>query len=124
MNNDNSYAQQARDWVDSGRPESRLLSGVALVALVCWHRDHAKAGDAGVLVGEFLAACEARQSPGWFDRELEQRRHCSHCGTRYRVENLSICTRCQDLYCYQCVGQCRRDEAGHRFCLCGGEVVG
>lgn len=120
----NSYEQYAQAWVDRGRGENGLMSGVALVALVCWHRDHAQAGDAPPLVGEYLAACEAVQPQGWYDRVLEQRAHCSHCSTRYRIENLSICTRCQDLYCYQCVGQCRRDEAGHRFCLCGGEVVG
>lgn len=124
MTTDNPYLGQAQAWAAAGRGDARLLSGVALVALRCWHADYARRPGADPLLGEYLAACEARQPAGWFDAVLARREHCSRCGTRYRVENLSICTRCESLHCYQCVSNCDSDEAGRRHCRCGGVLVG
>lgn len=124
MSDNNSYARQAQAWAALGRGGQGLLSGVALVALRCWHREYAKRPGADPLMGEYLAAGEAQQSAGWFDAVLSQREYCSRCGTRYRIENLSICTRCNALHCYECVSRCEHGEAGQRFCRCGGELVG
>ncbi|MFZ5529756.1 MAG: hypothetical protein ACOY4U_01700 [Pseudomonadota bacterium] len=126
MVTDKTYEQQAREWLDGGRPDGLLLAGVALVALNCWlnrYRDTLPPAVCAVIEA-FRRAAEARQPDGWFHTVLQQRSTCTSCGTRYRIENLSICVRCHDLYCYQCIGQCRPDGAGHRLCLCGGELVG
>ena len=124
MIDDGHYARQAQAWADTGRGREGLLSGVALVALRCWHWDYAKEPGARPLIAEFLAASEAQQPAGWFDAVLAQRECCKRCGGRYRIENLSICTRCQALHCYECVNKCDRDAAGKRVCRCGGVLAG
>lgn len=124
MSDNNHFARYAQAWAAKGRGEEGLLADVSLVALRCWHWDYAKRPDADPLLGEYLAACEARQPAGWFDAVLARREYCSRCGIRYRIENLSICTRCDALHCYECVGKCDADEAGRRHCRCGGVLAG
>lgn len=59
-----------------------------------------KTPDISPAIGEYLAASEAKLPVDWYDKVLWQRSYCAKCGQTYKIENLRICTRCQDLNCY------------------------
>lgn len=126
MNNDKVYAQQALDWIARGRPDQLLMTGLPLAALRCWYHwiQYRKVPGIEPAIGDYLAACEAKLPTSWYDEILWQRSYCSRCGERYKIENLSICTRCQSLYCPRCGNDCDRDQDGDRLCRCGGELTG
>ena len=50
-----------------------------------------------------------------YDKMLRTRQYCSGCSETYKLENLSICIECRNVYCYRCI---------RGSCFCGGELVG
>ena len=123
------YEEHAARWEASGRaPAALLTSEWQLLTLRCWlYSEGAKAQSISPLLAEFahesFAAIEAR-APDWYEALLRERDHCSGCGERYRVENLSVCTKCLNTYCFRCDAFTPLAPNGNRLHSCGGEIVG
>jgi hypothetical protein len=60
---------------------------------------------------------------GWWDDLLNQREYCEQCGERYRLSNLSLCSKCGRTYCFRCLPY-ERAPNGNYLHHCGGEIVG
>jgi hypothetical protein len=71
-----------------------------------------------------VAASERAQPKDWLDEVLDERGSCRGCGESYRAENLAVCTRCHDTYCYRCARLGGTAANGNAACRCGGEIVG
>lgn len=117
---------KALAWKESGQESRALLSGWSFLGAYCWQWSAgAKQEGVSADLQEYLQACFQQNggSDGW-DTLLRQRDACDRCGETYRVENLSICTRCNSSYCYRCAPIGGLSANGNRACGCGGEVVG
>lgn len=71
-----------------------------------------RAKEALALVKAFWKGQSSDEDAYW--SFLSERSVCAECGERYRVENLSVCPNCFNLYCPR--------EA--RICDCGGTLLG
>ncbi|HIK13662.1 MAG TPA: hypothetical protein IGS52_25950 [Oscillatoriaceae cyanobacterium M33_DOE_052] len=115
---------EAKDWIDRRRDQKMLLNPWATLHAICWvGSDGAKKEGYSENLAEFVAASKLAVGMNKIDQMLNQRDHCSYCGTRFRVENLSLC-RCGNVYCYKCIWNLGIHPNGNRACYCGGEVVG
>ena len=121
-----AYKQQAINWINNGRQDNLLIADLPLAALSCWYGFHSyvKTPDIDPVIGEYCAACKAKQPEGWYDKVLWRREYCTGCGQTYKIENMMICTKCHEVYCFPCAGQGKHDEKGYSLCRCGGELVG
>jgi hypothetical protein len=123
------YGKLADRWLASGRDDGMLLSNpYALLALRCWLGTEL-AKHAGARIGQFARASldtHERAHPGWYDRLLGERSTCDRCGETYRLENLSICTKCLGTYCPFCSrdGLPSGSLASAPVHSCGGDLVG
>ncbi len=126
MKTNQMYEEQAKNWITSGRPVNLLMSDVPLAALRCWHTTHIyqKTPDISPAIAEYLAACEAILPENWYFKVMCQRYYCAGCGDTYKISNLSICTRCHDVYCPKCANLGVNSGNGFSHCRCGGELVG
>ena len=118
------FSQGARLWVEGGQSPMRLLANpYTLMALRCWAGSDGarRQGVPPALRGWLHASQQAmdREQPGWYDRLLAQREHCSCCGQTYRVENLAICTGCSALVCHRCGGNGRAANGNEAHCGSG-----
>jgi serine/threonine protein kinase/Tfp pilus assembly protein PilF len=110
----------AQRWDQAGRPEAALLAGMDNLRASCWIASPGgRKTPLSELGAAFVAASRFRGSVN-----LSQRSHCSSCGERYKLENLGICTACDDKYCYRCTPAGGTHANGNQACGCGGEVVG
>ncbi|RRJ84241.1 hypothetical protein [Aestuariirhabdus litorea] len=121
----NHYRRLAGQWEEEQHPHERLLSGLELVALRCWVGSQPEGTPVlDPLILDWLEAGEANQPEDWFHSQLRERGCCNHCGNRYKLENLAICTCCSITLCPFCVGKTDRQSSRYRRCECGGDWVG
>jgi len=123
------YESLAARWVESGRPaEGAPLGPLGVLTLGCWlQTDGAQREGVSPLLKEFESSLRQdldRTEPGWLDRLLSQPSYCDRCSETYRLENLSLCTRCTNSYCYRCSIEFDRAPNGNIGHWCGGELVG
>jgi tetratricopeptide (TPR) repeat protein len=110
----------AQRWENAGRPEAALLAGMDNLRASCWIASPGgRKTPLSELGAAFVAASRVRSSVN-----LSERRHCSSCDERYKLENLGVCTACGNKYCYRCTPAGGTHANGNQACGCGGEVVG
>lgn len=122
------FAALAAAWEAGGRaPEALVSHDWELTVLYLWvHSDGAMREGLSASLRDFAATSwrsKADRSPGWYDAFLRGRETCGRCEGVYRVENLSICTRCKECGCYRCAESALAPN-GNRLHACGGEFVG
>jgi hypothetical protein len=129
------YEQRAAAWDAGGRPDGLLvIEEWELLAMHCWlvsdgaRNEHHKAEIAETLLDFVVASFDARDAlePNWSGKLLHERTFCTMCGARYMIENLSFCTGCYNVYCFECVNNFRKGTNGNLLhgCYFGGEIVG
>ena len=130
---------RVQTWQNSGKKEG-LIEGREIFAARCWWNDNGLYRKNHELydpaLEEYIHASTdfaAQALPAAADGKswsalLRGRAYCDNCGTRYSLENLSICTGCLD---YVCCGHRPRGRAfsGEPSCKqqhakCDGTVVG
>lgn len=120
-----SLEQSAKAWMRAGQPAAFLLRDLALVRARLWSwSTGGKARPLSPVLHEFIESSHAALGEGWWSDQFCGRSHCSHCGERFAVENLSFCTTCTRLTCYMCYRLFGLHPDGNQLCSCGGELVG
>jgi len=132
------YELDAEKWQKGGCTDDKLETNtLRLIAMRCWFYSSGclKENEAKRLSDTFLAylnACLKYQwdrNQNWYEEELHERTDCDQCGERYMLENLSICTDCLNLRCFNCL-DFPKAANGNRAHSCGllgsglGELVG
>ncbi len=113
-------------WQEHDKDEAYLFSSNydrMLVYLWCYS-DGAKKEGVSAEIAEFASANMKAIGDRNYDRMLRDRDYCSSCGETYRLENLSICIDCRNVYCYRCRGRYGVCANGNPSCSCGGDLVG
>ncbi|MEA5567630.1 hypothetical protein [Anabaena sp. UHCC 0399] len=116
----------AQRWKDSAKSDTELFSkdyDRMLVFLWCHSRGGKTEGYSDD-IAEFAQANKAAIGDDNYNKMLRTREYCDGCGERYKLENLSICVECCNLYCYRCVGQRGISSNGNYRCSCSGDLVG
>jgi hypothetical protein len=117
----------ARRWRKNGKRDTELLKDWEVVQAYCWKTSPgAKNSKYSQNVDEFVEKSMEALGDAAYWEILLKRYRCIECGTRYKLENLSLCTNCgPGLYCYECVNNLPKCTNGNLQCSdCGGEVVG
>ncbi len=112
-------------WIEQGRGEEGLLEGWEYMRVYCWL--HTKTGEPYFAKEDIKAYFKASQEhfgQTGYVHLLHHRAFCQICGTRYRVENIRICTECERCYCYGCQRSFEHNNYGDPLCPCGGVIVG
>ncbi|NJM21502.1 MAG: hypothetical protein HC836_43845 [Richelia sp. RM2_1_2] len=110
------YAQIIK-WQDSGKSNTEVFANnYDKVCAYLWTYSAARApAEITPEVKEFGDANFKSLGDANYNTMLGTRESCCFCGETYKLENLSICVDCVNLYCYRC---------SRSACGCGGELVG
>ena len=113
-------------WIESGKSSTELFATeYERMRVYLWvFSPGAKKEEVGEDLIEFGRANRQAIGNENYDRMLRKREYCSLCGETYKLENLSICVNCDNLFCYRCTGQYGTASNGNRRCSCGEELVG
>jgi len=118
---------KAQAWIEAGQDPNLLPQGLELFRVICWSGSigGAHSTDKSADLEAYLQASKDNGggAEGWASM-LRQREYCSECSETYRLENLSVCTKCQCLTCYRCTRPFGVHDNGNSRCECGGELVG
>lgn len=113
-------------WIEHGRGDQELLQDWEYLRVYCWL--YSKSGARYLTnpdVQAYFKASQAHFGQTGYIHLLQQRSSCAICKTPYHIENLSICTECDNGYCYRCSHETfPRNEYGDLQCACGGVIVG
>lgn len=107
----NHFNNRAASWDKAGRPEELLIHQEKdMMIAYIWNELQKKNPDHPAIVNEFISQSMAHKGGSeWYDTFLRQRSTCSVCFETYKVENLSICPKCESYYCYRCRKDCGCD---------------
>ena len=116
--------QRAKEWVESGRSEDKLLGGWTFIKARLWtFTPGANKEGYSKEVSELIEASFDKYGRDSWDDIFTGKDYCYSCGDRYSEENLSLCTNCTLVYCPKCPKNLHHPN-GNRSCSCGGEIIG
>ncbi|MBD2359562.1 hypothetical protein H6G41_34350 [Tolypothrix sp. FACHB-123] len=113
-------------WQDNHKNQAYLFSqdyDRMLVYLWCHSRGGKKEGYSED-IAEFAAANRKAIGDVNYAKMLRVREYCDFCSETYKLENLSICIDCRNVYCYRCAANHGVCSNGNYSCVCGGDLVG
>ncbi len=116
----------AKHWQDNGKDDEYLFSKDydRMVAYLWCHSRGAKKEGYSEEIAEFAAANKKAIGDLNYDKMLRARDYCNFCAETYKLENLSICIDCYNVYCYRCATNRGVCANGNSCCVCGGDLVG
>ncbi|NJM21807.1 MAG: hypothetical protein HC836_39840 [Richelia sp. RM2_1_2] len=111
------FNAKMKEWYDSDKSITNLFTTEYQRMLAyLWAFSEARKSEENISeIKEFGSANRKAIGDSNYDNLLRTRDYCCRCGETYRLENLSICVECDNLFCYRC---------NRRICGCSGEVVG
>lgn len=111
------FNAKMKEWYDSDKSSSNLFTTeYERMLAYLWACSEARKSEENIPeTKEFGSANRTAIGDLNYSQLLRTRDYCCGCGETYRLENLSICVECDNLFCYRC---------NRRRCGCSGEVVG
>lgn len=111
------FEAKMNEWINSEKSETAVFSGEydRLCAYLWSHGAARKTEEFSQDIISFGKANFQAFGDDNYDKMLRQRDYCNGCCETYKLENLSICVECRNVYCYRCA---------RNSCSCGGELVG
>lgn len=111
------FNAKMKEWYDSDKSTTKLFATeYDRMLAYLWAINEARKSEENISeIKEFGRANIKALGDSNYSQLLRTRDYCCRCSETYRLENLSICVECDNLYCYRC---------SRRICRCGGEVVG
>jgi hypothetical protein len=91
----------AQNWQQDEKNPKHLLQDRSLIAARCWAM--ADSNKASELSKEFVeTSFQASGGEDAWTKRMSEREWCDRCYQKSKVENLTICLKCNGFFCFNC----------------------